>query len=50
MTTSPDQQFMQRALELAQHAASQNEVPVGAVLVHDNKMIAAGWNQPIVRH
>jgi tRNA(adenine34) deaminase len=50
MTTSIDQQFMQRALELAQHAAMQNEVPVGAVLVHDDKMIAAGWNQPIARH
>lgn len=50
MTTALDQQFMQRSLELAQYAATQNEVPVGAVLVHDNKIIGAGWNQPIARH
>lgn len=50
MTTSIDEQFMSQALELARHAAKQNEVPVGAVLVHDDKIIAMGWNQPIARH
>ncbi len=39
--------FMTRALELAQHAASINEVPVGAVLVLDNKIISEGFNCPI---
>jgi tRNA(adenine34) deaminase len=39
--------FMQRALELAKTAEKNNEVPVGAVLVHENKIIAEGWNQPI---
>ena len=26
------------------------EVPVGAVLVKDNQLIAEGWNQPITSH
>jgi len=42
-----DQMFMQQALQLAQTAAKNNEVPVGAVLVLENKMIGQGWNQPI---
>ena len=42
---------MQRALEQAQQAAVENEVPVGAVLVDaDNQLIAAGYNRPITRH
>lgn len=36
---------MQRALKLAQKAALNNEVPVGAVVVHDYKIIGRGWNQ-----
>jgi tRNA(Arg) A34 adenosine deaminase TadA len=39
--------FMRRALALAQQGASQEEVPVGAVLVCDNKIIGEGFNQPI---
>ena len=42
--------FMERALELARHAETQGEVPVGAVLVLDEKIIGEGWNQPIRRH
>lgn len=42
--------FMQRALLLAQQAEQEGEVPVGAVIVHDNKIIAEGYNQPITRH
>lgn len=38
---------MRRAIELAQHAEQQGEVPVGAVLVRDDAIIAEGWNQPI---
>ena len=44
---SQDMRWMQEALKLAQHAASQHEVPVGAVLVLDNEIIGTGWNQPI---
>lgn len=38
---------MQHALSLAQRAEAEGEVPVGAVLVKDNQLIAEGWNQPI---
>jgi tRNA(adenine34) deaminase len=44
---TPDELFMQRALELAQRAEQHGEVPVGAVLVKDGEIIAEGWNQPI---
>jgi tRNA(adenine34) deaminase len=42
-----DQYWMQLALEQAQLAAAAGEVPVGAVLVRDNEIIASGFNQPI---
>lgn len=42
-----DEYWMQKALELAHRAESQGEVPVGAVLVLNDKCIAEGWNQPI---
>ena len=37
--------FMARALELAQLAADMGEVPVGAVVVKDNKIIGEGYNR-----
>lgn len=40
-----DQKFMRAALKLAQKAASIGEVPVGAVIVRDNKIIARGYNR-----
>ncbi len=42
-----DQFWMQQALNQAQLAFERNEVPVGAVVVKDNQLIAAGFNQPI---
>lgn len=42
--------LMQRALELAQRAADEGEVPVGAVLVKDGEIIGEGYNQPIAKH
>jgi tRNA(adenine34) deaminase len=45
-----DVDFMRRALELAQRAALDNEVPVGAVLVLDEQVIGEGWNRPIGSH
>src|SRR3990167_820953 len=42
--------FMQYAIKLAQQAASQNEVPIGAVLVLDNNIIGEGFNSLISRH
>ena len=44
------QHWMQKALELAQKAEEQGEVPVGAVLVKDNEIIGQGFNQPISTH
>ena len=38
------------ALEEAQLAASEGEVPVGAVLVRDQVLLARGHNQPIIAH
>ncbi|MES2015513.1 MAG: tRNA adenosine(34) deaminase TadA [Pseudomonadota bacterium] len=46
----PEQDFMQLALEQAQHAWSLGEVPVGAVVVKDGVVIATGFNQPIGSH
>lgn len=42
-----DQSWMQMAIELAAHARTNNEVPVGAVLVLNNEVIGKGWNQSI---
>lgn len=41
---------MQRALELAQQAQASGEVPIGAVLVKDDRIIGEGFNAPIGRH
>jgi len=43
-----DHQFMQRALELARIAETNDEVPVGAVLVKDGKIIGEGTNSVIL--
>jgi tRNA(adenine34) deaminase len=40
-----DELFMREALKEAQKAFEQDEVPVGAVLVHKNRVIARGHNQ-----
>ena len=42
-----DEYWMAHALSLAEIAQKYNEVPVGAVIVKDNKIIGEGWNQPI---
>lgn len=38
---------MRRALELARRAQSEDEVPVGAVLVVEDEVLGEGWNRPI---
>jgi tRNA(adenine34) deaminase len=42
-----DENWMRRALELAQRARDEGEVPVGAVIVLDGKVIGEGSNRPI---
>ena len=41
---------MEMALEEAERAGAAGEVPVGAVLVRDEAIIAAGHNAPIASH
>jgi|SRR3990167_7805714 len=51
MFSERDQHWMQKALTLAQYAAKQQEVPVGAMLVTaEGVAIGEGWNQPIMQH
>ena len=42
-----DEDWMNRALELARQAEAAGEVPVGAVIVLGGDLIAEGWNQPV---
>jgi tRNA(adenine34) deaminase len=42
--------WMQKALLLAEKAEAAGEVPVGAILVKENKIIGEGFNQPIINH
>jgi len=42
-----DEIFMRRALELAQRAKAEGEVPVGAIVVFQEKILGEGWNRPI---
>ncbi len=46
-TLEMDLYWMRHALTLAQHAAEQGEVPVGALLILNDEEIGSGWNQPI---
>ena len=41
---------MRAALAEAARAAALDEVPIGAVIVHDGAIIGAGFNQPISAH
>lgn len=50
MPNERDLEFMQLALEQAHLAKASGEVPVGAVLVANDKVIATGHNQPITQN
>ena len=45
-----DDEFMREALQLADTARSAGEVPVGAVVVHDGRIVGRGFNAPISGH
>ncbi len=47
MTASPDEHFLEMALALAREAEKKGEVPVGAVVVLDGRVIGRGDNCPI---
>lgn len=42
-----DNEYMERALELARLAEAAGEVPVGALIVREGVVVAEGWNRPI---
>ena len=46
-TRPSDIGFMQQAMDLASQARERGEVPVGAVLVHSDRIVAVGSNRPI---
>jgi tRNA(adenine34) deaminase len=44
-TENPDEAYMRLALREAEHALADDEVPIGAVIVHAGKVVAAAHNQ-----
>ena len=38
---------MRRALELAQFAQAEGEVPVGCVIALNDRIVGEGWNRPV---
>src|SRR5690625_774303 len=40
-----DEKFMQLAIEQAKKAEAMNEVPIGAVIVYNDEVIATGYNK-----
>ena len=42
-----DEQYIRNALDLAREAAKRNEVPIGAVVVHNGAIIAAATNRTV---
>ena len=45
MESMNDEYYMQQALKEARKAYADDEVPIGAVIVMENKIIARGYNQ-----
>ncbi len=45
-----DRGYMEHALMLAQRAMAEGEVPVGAVVVSEGRIVGEGWNCPISSH
>ncbi|MCR9132041.1 MAG: tRNA adenosine(34) deaminase TadA [bacterium] len=39
------QQYMAKALQLAERAFEEGEIPVGAIVVHENQIVGKGYNQ-----
>lgn len=47
---SEDEKWMRYALKLAEKAQAINEVPVGAVIVKEGRILGEGFNSPIQDH
>lgn len=41
----PHDRWMRRAIDLARRAYEEAEVPIGAVIVHGDRVVGEGWNQ-----
>jgi tRNA(adenine34) deaminase len=48
MFDAADEVFMREALALAREAGAAGEVPVGALIVIDGRVVGRGFNQPIL--
>jgi tRNA(adenine34) deaminase len=46
--TTTDELWMQEALRAAQRALEAGEVPVGAVVVSDGRIVGRGWNRNLL--
>jgi tRNA(adenine34) deaminase len=47
VTTINDELWMEEALRSAQRALDAGEVPVGAVVVYEDRIVGRGWNRNI---
>lgn len=47
MASSPDELWMEEALRAAQRALDAGEVPIGAIVVRDGRIVGRGWNRNI---
>lgn len=50
MSYEQDEFFIHHAMALAAKAEAEGEVPVGALVVYQNKIIGQGWNRLIGQH
>jgi tRNA(adenine34) deaminase len=50
VSTARDQAFMREALAQARLAGAAGEVPVGAVVVHGDRVVGRGHNAPVTSH
>lgn len=48
--SAAERQWMRHAMALAARAEGEGEVPVGAVVVHQDRVVGAGWNRTIGLH
>jgi len=46
--SAQDESFMRQALDLAREAGAAGEVPVGALVVVEGRVVGRGFNQPIL--
>jgi tRNA(adenine34) deaminase len=49
-SSTREERFMREALDLAREAGGLDEVPVGAVVVCEGRIVGRGFNQPILSH